>query len=111
MGQGDEPRSLRPRLIRGDDTIVPGSVQCQRSGTSARACIVLACAVDNDNSMSSVTCACAGAVVRAIDLAFEHFAQFGWDDGIIAVIAEAVEHPEVAERARHRFAELSASHR
>lgn len=52
---------------------------------------------------------CAGAVARAIDLAFEHFAHFGRDDDILDLIAEAVERPETTERARHRFAELRAS--
>lgn len=51
-----------------------------------------------------------GAVARAIDLAFEHFAHFGRDDDIIDLIAEAVDRLEAAERARHRFAELRASH-
>ncbi|HEX2783285.1 MAG TPA: hypothetical protein VHN36_06845 [Ilumatobacteraceae bacterium] len=51
-----------------------------------------------------------GAVVRAIDLAFEHFAHFGRDDDVIDLLAEAIEHVEAAERARHRFAELCASH-
>jgi hypothetical protein len=50
-----------------------------------------------------------GAVVRAIDLAFEHFAHFGRDDDIIALLAGAVERAEAPERARHRFAELRAS--
>ena len=52
-----------------------------------------------------------GAVGRAIDLAFEHFAHFGRDDDIVDLIAGAVEQAQAPERARHRFAELRASHR
>jgi hypothetical protein len=51
----------------------------------------------------------AGGVSRAIDLAFEHFAQFGRDDEIIALLARAIEYAGVAGRARQRFAELCAS--
>lgn len=52
----------------------------------------------------------AGAVVRAIDLAFEHFAHFGRDDKIIEMLAHALEGPDVAGRARRRFDELCVSH-
>lgn len=48
----------------------------------------------------------AGGVVRAIDLAFEHFAQFGRDEEIIALLAEAVEDAGVTGRARQQFDEL-----
>jgi len=51
-----------------------------------------------------------GAVARAIDLAFEHFAQFGRDDDIIEQLAEAVEQAEAPASVRRRFAELRASH-
>jgi hypothetical protein len=54
-------------------------------------------------------CRC-GSVVRAIDLTFEHFARFGRDDEIIDLLADAIESVEAPERARHRFAELRASH-
>ena len=53
---------------------------------------------------------CAGAVVRAIDLAFEHFAHFGRDDEILEMLTHAMEDPNVAGCARRRFAELCASH-
>jgi len=49
-----------------------------------------------------------GTVVRAIDLAFEHFAYFGRDDEIIDLLAGAIEHVDAPERARQRFAELCA---
>jgi hypothetical protein len=52
-----------------------------------------------------------GSVVRAIDLAFDHFAYFGRDDDIIDLLADAIEHAQAADRARSRFAELRASHR
>ena len=51
----------------------------------------------------------AGAVVRAIDLAFEHFAHFGRDGEIIDLLAQAIEQADSGERARQRFAELCAS--
>jgi hypothetical protein len=50
-----------------------------------------------------------GAVVRAIDLTFEHFARFGRDDAIIDLLADAIENVKAPERTRHRFAELRAS--
>src|SRR4029078_1841428 len=53
---------------------------------------------------------CTGAVVRAIDLAFEHFAHFGRDDEILELLTHAMENPDVAGCARRRFAELCASH-
>ena len=52
---------------------------------------------------------CAGSLVRAIDLAFEHFAQFGRDDEILNMLSHALEDPNVASCARRRFAELCAS--
>jgi hypothetical protein len=52
----------------------------------------------------------AGRVGRAIDLAFEHFAQFGRDDEIIDLLARSVEDAGVAGHARQRFSELCASH-
>jgi hypothetical protein len=52
----------------------------------------------------------AGSVVRAIDLAFEHFSHFGRDDEILEMLTHAMEDPDVAGCARRRFAELCASH-
>jgi hypothetical protein len=52
----------------------------------------------------------AGAVVHAIDLAFENFARFGRDDEILDVLAQAVQYADTAGGARQRFAELSALH-
>ncbi|MGZ4702935.1 MAG: hypothetical protein ACXV98_17135 [Ilumatobacteraceae bacterium] len=51
----------------------------------------------------------AGAVARAIDLAFEHFANFGPDDETIELLAGAIERTDACGRARQRFTELCAS--
>ena len=51
----------------------------------------------------------AGAVARAVDLAFEHFAAFGPDDAIVALLAEAIEQAPDADHVARRFAELQAS--
>ena len=50
-----------------------------------------------------------GATIRAVDLAFEHFALFGWDDEIVDLLADAIDHGEAAAPARRRFAELRAA--
>ncbi|MEP7045872.1 MAG: hypothetical protein ABI949_04285 [Ilumatobacteraceae bacterium] len=52
----------------------------------------------------------AGAVGRAIDLAFEHFVHFGRDDEVIGLLACAIDHSDASERVRRRFAELCATH-
>lgn len=52
-------------------------------------------------------CSC-GSVGRAIDLAFEHFAQFGVDAAVVELLAGAVAYPGVPERVRRSFAELRA---
>jgi hypothetical protein len=52
----------------------------------------------------------AGGVVRAIDLAFEHFARFGRDDEIVDLLARAIEAAGVVGTPVRRFAELCASH-
>jgi hypothetical protein len=72
-------------------------LQSRCSVTSARRRMVWACAAANDRSN------------RAIDLTFEHFAQFGRDDDVIDLLAGAIELVAVSERARLRFAELRAS--
>lgn len=53
-------------------------------------------------------CRC-GAVARAIDLAFEHFADFGCDDDIVDLLADAIEYTGATDDARRRCAELLAS--
>ena len=47
-----------------------------------------------------------GAVGRAIDLAFEHFARFGSDGDVVRLLGDAVERSDVPERLRRRFDEL-----
>ncbi len=49
-----------------------------------------------------------GAVARAVDLAFEHFALFGRDAYVIDVLRDAIDHHEVGTRVRRQFAELCA---
>ena len=52
----------------------------------------------------------AGGVLRAIDLAFEHFAHFGRDDEIVDLLARTIEESGVAGHAGQRFAELCSTH-
>mgnify|MGYP001415155137 CR=1 FL=1 len=47
-----------------------------------------------------------GALARAVDLAFEHFAAFGVNDDIVARLTEAIERTGAADAVRRRFAEL-----
>ena len=51
-------------------------------------------------------CRC-GAVGRAIDLAFEHFAEFGRDDAVVALLTDSVDHRQVTDRVRRRLTELN----
>ena len=50
-----------------------------------------------------------GAVAHAIDLAFEHFADFGCDDDTVGELAAAIDRTIASEAVRRRFAELRAS--
>jgi hypothetical protein len=47
-----------------------------------------------------------GRVERAVDLAFTHFAEFGRDDEMLTVLADALERSEAPSMLRRRFAEL-----
>jgi hypothetical protein len=47
-----------------------------------------------------------GAVARAVDLAFEHFARFGRREEIIDLLAAAIERTQPGGRASQRLAEL-----
>lgn len=47
-----------------------------------------------------------GTVARAIDLAIQHFAEFGPDDAILALLAGALDRTEAPSALRRRFAEL-----
>jgi hypothetical protein len=49
----------------------------------------------------------AGSVSRAVDLAFEHFAAFGRDDEVVALLADAIAGVTRSEETRRRFAELA----
>lgn len=53
-----------------------------------------------------------GAVARAVDLAFQHFADFGRDDAIVRTLAAAIDGTAgpVGRMVRQRFADLCASH-
>ena len=49
------------------------------------------------------------ALSRAIDLAFQHFAEFGYDDDVVNLLTEAGQRAEAAGDVRRRLAELHAS--
>ena len=49
-----------------------------------------------------------GAVARAIDLAFEHFACFGRDDDIVVLLEQVVDRTESSGALRRRLLELRA---
>ena len=51
----------------------------------------------------------AGMLGRAVDLAFEHFAEFGRDHDLIEELAAATGSAEVPDDVRRRFDELRAS--
>ena len=51
-----------------------------------------------------------GVFVRALDLAFEHFADFGRDEEVVARLADAIERASAPAAVRRRFAALLASH-
>ena len=48
-----------------------------------------------------------GQLARAIDLAFEHFADFGPDDEILTALADALDHRPATAAVRARYAELA----
>jgi hypothetical protein len=50
-------------------------------------------------------------VSRAIDLAFEHFADFGLTDELVAVIRDALERTSASAAIRDRFATLCSAQR
>lgn len=49
-----------------------------------------------------------GAVARAIDLAFAHFADFGPDEEIVTLVADAIDASNAPPIVLCRFAELRA---
>lgn len=52
-----------------------------------------------------------GSFGRAIDLAYEHLADFGPTDEITVLIADAMEHLVIPDTIRHRFEELLRAQR
>jgi nicotinic acid phosphoribosyltransferase len=48
-----------------------------------------------------------GQLARAVDLAFEHFADCGPDDEILTALADALDRRQVTAAVRARFAELA----
>jgi hypothetical protein len=49
-----------------------------------------------------------GSLSRAIDLAFTHFADFGRDDVVIAVLADTISSTSATPAVRRRLAELQS---
>jgi hypothetical protein len=49
-----------------------------------------------------------GAVARAVDLAFAHFADFGRDDELLSLLAETVARSGGPDHVRARLGELTA---
>ncbi len=49
-----------------------------------------------------------GSLSRAIDLAFTHFADFGPDEVVLAVLADAVSAASTTPALRRRFSELQS---
>ena len=65
-----------------------------------------------ERQLHELRCLCAsGAVSRAIDLAFEHFADFGLTDDLVVVITDALERTRAPVAVRARFAALCAAPR
>jgi hypothetical protein len=63
-----------------------------------------------DRQAEQLRCLCAsGEVSRAIDLAFEHFADFGLTEDLVEVITDALERTDAPAVVRNRFAALCAS--
>jgi hypothetical protein len=52
-----------------------------------------------------------GRVGRAVDLAFEHFARFGHDEQVVALLSDAIDHRSETPQTRARLAELAAGAR
>lgn len=53
----------------------------------------------------------AGSVSRAIDLAFEHFAEFGLSEELVALVRDALERTDAPAAVRERFRSLCAGRR
>ena len=53
-------------------------------------------------------CEC-GSLRRAVDLAFQHFADFGRNEEVLVFIADAIERTPVPAAIRRRFLDLQSS--
>jgi hypothetical protein len=59
--------------------------------------------------IDELRCLCGtGAVGRAVDLAHQHFADFGRDDDVIRMLDDLIEAAGVPEELRRRYADLTA---
>ena len=52
-----------------------------------------------------------GSLSRAVDLAFEHFADFGRSDDVLDFLAAAIERTPVPEVVHRRFLDLQSARR
>lgn len=52
----------------------------------------------------------ADGAARAVDLAFEHFARFGADREVIALLARVIARTDPPKHVRRRFAELRTAY-
>jgi hypothetical protein len=64
----------------------------------------------NDRQRAELLELCrSGSIARAIDLAFQHFADFGPDHHLLEQLRAALNRSEPSPSIRHRFADLCAA--
>ena len=57
--------------------------------------------------LDELRCLCgAGAVARAVDLAHQHFADFGPDDDVLEMLGQWIDAGEAPDEVRRRYADL-----
>ena len=57
--------------------------------------------------IDELRCLCGtGAVARAVDLAHQHFADFGPDDDVLEMLGERIDSGDVPDDVRRRYADL-----
>ncbi len=62
-----------------------------------------------ERQIDELRCLCAaGAVGRAVDLAHQHFADFGRDEAVLRLLGETIEANDSPEEVRRRYAALEA---